>query len=72
LQLGLLLLCHQAAAIKLRFRYEECLYHEFNMYEPFYGSYVALSDVYGMQASYTLLITAPSGTRVHEAVGTEV
>jgi hypothetical protein len=50
--LGLLLpLLLPAQAIKLRFRYEECLYHEFEMYTPFYGSFVALSDIYGMQVT---------------------
>jgi len=40
-------------------------YH-FEMYEPFYGSFVALPDVYGLQASYNVVITSPSGTKVHE------
>ncbi|KAG2454407.1 hypothetical protein HYH02_001429 [Chlamydomonas schloesseri] len=39
------------------------------MYEPFYGSFVALPDLYSLQAKYDLIITSPSGTRVHETVG---
>jgi hypothetical protein len=54
-------------AIKLKFRYEECLTYEFTMYEPFYGSFVAMPDLYNMQAKYDLLITSPNEVRVHES-----
>lgn len=40
-----------------------------NKYEPFYGSFVALLDLYNMQARYDLVVTSPSGRKVHETVG---
>ena len=43
--------------------------YEMNMYEPFYGSFVALLDLYNMQAKYDLVVTSPSGRKVHETVG---
>ncbi|KAG2431849.1 hypothetical protein HXX76_009342 [Chlamydomonas incerta] len=43
--------------------------YDLNMYEPFYGSFVALPDLYSLQAKYDLIITSPGGTRVHETVG---
>ncbi|GFR46737.1 hypothetical protein Agub_g8360 [Astrephomene gubernaculifera] len=63
------LLLGQATAIKLKFRYDECMHYDMNMYEPFYGSFVALPDLYALQARYDLTITSPSGTRVHETIG---
>ncbi len=50
--LALLCICfllQRALGIKLKFRYEECMQYEINMYEPFYGSFVALPDLYSMQ-----------------------
>lgn len=44
-----LAILQSANAIKLKFRYEECMQYELNMYEPFYGSFVALPDLYNMQ-----------------------
>eukprot|EP00198_Chlamydomonas_reinhardtii_P012202 XP_001701539.1 Emp24/gp25L/p24 family protein [Chlamydomonas reinhardtii] len=67
--LSLLAFTVAANAIKLKFRYEECMQYDLNMYEPFYGSFVALPDLYSLQAKYDLIITSPSGTRVHETVG---
>lgn len=59
----------QGQALKLKFRYEECMTYEFQMYEPFYGSYVSLADQYGAVANYDLTITSPSGLKVHEVHG---
>ena len=39
------------------------------MYEPFYGSFVALLDLYNMQAKYDLTILSPTGNKVHEVLG---
>lgn len=55
-----------ADAVKLKFRYEECMTYDFHMYEPFYGSFVSLADQYGAVAKYDLMITSPAGTKVHE------
>lgn len=38
----------------------------FNQYEYFYGSFVAMPDVYGTMAKYDLVITAPSGNKLYE------
>lgn len=38
----------------------------FNQYEYFYGSFVAMPDVYGTNAKYDLTITAPSGNKLYE------
>mmetsp|Transcript_18835 Transcript_18835/g.32163 ORF Transcript_18835/g.32163 Transcript_18835/m.32163 type:complete len:212 (+) Transcript_18835:38-673(+) len=64
--LAFILLVCGSHAVKLKIRFEECISHEFGMYEPFYGSFVAMPDVYGNQANYNLIISAPSGTKVHE------
>ncbi|KAG2487692.1 hypothetical protein HYH03_013691 [Edaphochlamys debaryana] len=70
LALALLSCLHSLAlGIKLKFRYEECMQYEMVMYEPFYGSFVALPDLYSLQAKYDLIVTSPSGTRVHEVQG---
>ncbi|GLI62675.1 hypothetical protein VaNZ11_005351 [Volvox africanus] len=69
LQLWLYLLLQRAVALKLRFRYEECMQYEVSMYEPFYGSFVALPDLYSLQARYDLIVTSPAGMRVHEVHG---
>jgi hypothetical protein len=53
-----------AEAVKLKFRQEECLTYNVNMYNAFYGSFVAMPDAYGQTASYTLVIKAPSGVKV--------
>ena len=37
---------------------------DMNMYEPFYGSYVSMPDMYGTDAKYNLVITSTSGTKV--------
>lgn len=49
--LSLLAFTVAANAIKLKFRYEECMQYDLNMYEPFYGSFVALPDLYSLQVS---------------------
>lgn len=51
-------------ALKLKFRHEECMTYDFDMYEPFYGSFVGMPDTYGVQAKYNLVITSPTGTKV--------
>ena len=69
--MALLLACllQHGLAMTLKFRYEECLTYTFNMYEPFYGSFVSMPDSYGMQTKYDLVITAPSQTKAHENIG---
>lgn len=50
--LGVALALLQAVqGVKLKFRFEECLTYDMTMYEPFYGSFVALPDMYGNQVS---------------------
>eukprot|EP00195_Chlamydomonas_chlamydogama_P009940 CAMPEP_0202906592 /NCGR_PEP_ID=MMETSP1392-20130828/39654_1 /ASSEMBLY_ACC=CAM_ASM_000868 /TAXON_ID=225041 /ORGANISM="Chlamydomonas chlamydogama, Strain SAG 11-48b" /LENGTH=179 /DNA_ID=CAMNT_0049595191 /DNA_START=193 /DNA_END=729 /DNA_ORIENTATION=+ len=61
-----LLLLTSIEGVKLKFRYEECMTYDFEMYTPFYGSFVAMPDVYGYAAQYNLVVTSPSGTKVHE------
>ncbi|KAJ9512953.1 Emp24/gp25L/p24 family protein [Haematococcus lacustris] len=63
----LFLLASGASALKLKIRYEECMTYDMLMYEPFYGSFVALPDTYGVHPSFILEITAPSGTKVHNS-----
>lgn len=65
----LLAVLHGADAVKLKFRYEECLTHEFKAYEPFYGSFVAMPDFHGVQAKYDVSIQAPSGSMVYQVIG---
>ncbi len=57
------LLCN-VDAIKLKFRTEECMHYAFRQYDPFYGSFISLPDVYGHVAPYSLTITSPSGKMV--------
>lgn len=45
------LLLQHTLGIKLKFRYEECMQYDLNMYEAFYGSFVALPDLYSLQVS---------------------
>ncbi|GAX77065.1 hypothetical protein CEUSTIGMA_g4511.t1 [Chlamydomonas eustigma] len=56
-----------AEALKLKFRSEECMQYHFDMYQPFYGSYVSLPDMYGFIARYNLEIHSPSGNLVYHA-----
>lgn len=58
-----------ALAVKLKFRYEECLSYEFQLYEPFYGSFVALPDLYGVYAKYDLVVYSPGNAKVYEILG---
>jgi hypothetical protein len=44
----------------------QCFLCRFNQYEYFYGSFVAMPDVYGTLAKYDLTITAPSGNKLYE------
>lgn len=67
--LALLALVPSAAAVKLKFKAEECMTYQFTQYEYFYGSFVALPDVYGVTARYDLTVTAPSGHRLYEVIG---
>lgn len=64
-----LLVAVSVKAVKLKFRYEECLSYNFQLYEPFYGSFVALPDLYGVYAKYDLVITSPSNSKVYEILG---
>lgn len=65
----LLLLVQPGSAIKLKFKHEECMTYTFVQYEYFYGSFIALPDVYGVVAYYDLVITAPSGIKLYEVYG---
>lgn len=65
----LLLVCRNVQGIKLKFKYEECMTYTFKQYEYFYGSFVALPDVYGSPAHYDLIVTTPSASRLYERLG---
>lgn len=65
-----ILLCiARVSAVKLKFKYEECLYYTFQQYEYFYGSYVSVPDVYGVAAKYDLVVTSPNGNKLYETLG---
>jgi hypothetical protein len=66
---ALLLLAQAGNAIKLKFKFEECMFYTFNQYEYFYGSFVSMPDVYGVVAFYDMTVTAPSGVKLYEVFG---
>ena len=66
---AVLLLAHSASAVKLKFKFEECMFYSFNQYEYFYGSFVSMPDVYGVVAFYDMSVTAPSGIKLYEVLG---
>ncbi|KAG1667369.1 hypothetical protein FOA52_001429 [Chlamydomonas sp. UWO 241] len=70
LALSLMLLA-PVQAIKLKFRNEECMTYDMVMYHSIYGGYVAMPDMYSATASYHFVVTAPSGTKVHETVNAQ-
>lgn len=69
ISLLLAVLLSGSTALKLKFGQQECLSYEFNQYEYFYGSFVAMPDVYGVAAKYDLAVTAPSGQKLYEVHG---